>query len=406
MQEGRRKTGNQASLREANRARIVAAVKQHGGLSQVELAGSTGLSPATVSNIVKELVASGVLHTAPTTQSGRRAIRVTLAHGLGLVAGVHVTERHLRVVLSDLSATVVSEHHMPLGRHHRPDQGLDTASMLVADMLESVDAQLDELVGVGLAVAAPVDAAAGRIASTAALRGWSGVDAAEGLGRRLARPVHLDNSANLIALAEWRLGAGRGKDDLIVIEAGDGIGAVVVVAGRLLRGHRGVAGELGHVVVDPHGPSCRCGARGCLEALAAAPAVVDGLDDPRITKLTDVLIRAVAGEQESIRAIGDAGRAFGLAAVTACNLLDPERIVVSGELARAGELLIGPLRHALEAGLLVAPHGAPDVVTGQLGEGAAALGAALLAIERAELPVGGHEPVTIERDGPLLAFTT
>src|SRR5690606_1325703 len=108
--------GSQTSLREANRARIVDAVKRHGGLTQVELAGATGLSPATVSNIVKELSLSGVLNTTPSTRSGRRAQHVTLARALGLVAGVHFSTRHLRVALADVAHTVVAEHHLPLAK--------------------------------------------------------------------------------------------------------------------------------------------------------------------------------------------------------------------------------------------------------------------------------------------------
>src|SRR5665213_2611319 len=149
--------GSQTSLREANRARIVDAVKKHGGLTQVELAGATGLSPATVSNIVKELTASGVLHTTPSTRSGRRAQHVTLARALGIVAGVHFSTRHLRVALSDVTNTVVAEHNMPLAKDHRADNELDKVTQLIADMLDSVEATMDEILAVGIALPAPVD---------------------------------------------------------------------------------------------------------------------------------------------------------------------------------------------------------------------------------------------------------
>ena len=119
----------------------------------------TGLSPATVSNIVKELVATGALHATPSTSSGRRALRVTLPHGLGLVAGVHVSPRHLRLALSDLNGAVLAERHMPLARDHRADAELDKTALLVMDMAESVESSMDEVLAVGLAVAAPIDGA-------------------------------------------------------------------------------------------------------------------------------------------------------------------------------------------------------------------------------------------------------
>lgn len=361
-------------------------MKRHGGLTQVELAGVTGLSPATVSNIVKELVATGALHATPSTSSGRRALRVTLPHGLGLVAGVHVAPRHLRVALSDLNATVLAERHMPLARDHRADAELDKTALLVMDMVEAVESSMDEVLSVGLAVAAPVDRRTGMTARGGILRGWDGVPLGDSLSRRLDKPVQVDNSANLAALAEHRSGAARGRSTVVTLDVGNGIGAGLVLDGHLFRGHHGVAGEFGHTPVLPHGPVCRCGARGCLEAVAGAPAVLEGVRDAVGTlKLADLVLRAMAGDDTCIRAIADAGRTIGTAAVGLCNLLDPERLVVTGEFARAGELLLGPLRHALESSLIVDTEGTPDVVQGQLGEKAAVTGALAMAIEAVDV---------------------
>jgi len=364
----------------------VAAVKHHGGLTQVELAGVTGLSPATVSNIVKELTASGVLHATPSTHSGRRAVRVTLAHGIGLAVGVHVGQRHMRVALADLAGTTVAEHHFPLARDHRADAELDKAAMLILDMLDSVDSKLDEVVGIGIGVAAPVDARTGTIARRGMMRGWDGVRIAESMQGRVQRPVHVDNASNLAALAEARYGAARGKRDVLVIDVGEGIGAGLLVDGRLVRGHRGAAGEFGHLIVQMDGPRCRCGNRGCLEAVASAPAVIDALPEAAPTmKTTDLIIRAMSGEPTCMRAVADAGRTIGRAAAGLCNVLDPERVVVGGDLARAGELLLGPMRHAMEAALLLDPDGTPDLVQSQLDQNATVLGAIAMAIDAAPL---------------------
>jgi predicted NBD/HSP70 family sugar kinase len=378
----RRTPGSQTSLREANRARIVDAIKKHGGLTQVELAGATGLSPATVSNIVKELSTSGVLHTTQSIRSGRRAQHVTLAHALGLVVGVHFSTRHLRVALADVAHTVVAENHMPLARDHRADNELDKVSLLLNDMLESVDASRDDLLAVGIAVPAPIDRATGTIARSGIMRGWDGVVIAESMERRIKRPVFVDNAANLAALGESRFGAGRGKRNTITIDVGDGIGAGLLLNGQLFRGNHGVAGEFGHTTIRENGPLCRCGNRGCLEALAGGPAILDELRDHLGSlKLGDVVLQAMAGDARCIRAIGDAGRHIGVATANLCNLIDPERVIVGGELSRAGELLLGPMRHAVERSIIVNPDLMPDIVQAQLGMRAAALGAVAYAVD-------------------------
>ncbi|TIH37123.1 ROK family transcriptional regulator [Subtercola vilae] len=386
MEDQRRTPGSQTSLREANRARIVDAIKKHGGLTQVELAGATGLSPATVSNIVKELSSSGLLHTAPSTRSGRRAQHVTLAHALGLFVGVHFSTRHMRIALADAAHTVVAEHHMPLAKDHRADNELDKTTLLLADMLDSVDASMQDLLAVGIAVPAPMDAETGTTARSGIMRGWDGVAVADVMERRLKRPVYVDNAANLAALAEFRLGAARGKRNSVTLDIGDGIGAGLILNGEIFRGHNGVAGEFGHTTILEDGPLCRCGNRGCLEAIAGGPALLDGLRDQLGSlKLNDIVLRAMAGDPVSMRAIADAGRHIGVAAANLCNLLDPERIVVGGELSRAGELLLGPLRHAVERSIIVGRDLMPDIVQGQLGARAAALGAAIFAIDRVNI---------------------
>ncbi|RFA14103.1 transcriptional regulator [Subtercola boreus] len=382
MDDQRRTPGSQTSLREANRARIVDAVKKHGGLTQVELAGATGLSPATVSNIVKELSASGLLHVAPSTRSGRRAQHVTLAHSLGLFVGVHFSTRHMRIALADASHRVVAEHHMPLAKDHRADNELDKTTLLLADMLESVDATMQEVMAVGIAVPAPMDRETGTTARNGIMRGWDGVKVAEVMERRLKRPVFVDNAANLAALAEYRLGAARGRANSVTIDVGDGIGAGLILNGAIFRGHNGVAGEFGHTTILENGPLCRCGNRGCLEAIAGGPALLESLRHELGTmKLGDIVLRAMAGESLPMRTVADAGRHIGVAAANLCNLLDPERIVIAGELARAGELLLGPLRHAVERSIIVGPELMPEIVQGQLGARAATLGAAVYAVD-------------------------
>jgi predicted NBD/HSP70 family sugar kinase len=296
---------------------------------------------------------------------------------------VHFSTRHLRIALSDVTNTVVAEHNMPLAKDHRADNELDKATRLIADMLESVDATMDEILAVGIAIPAPVDTETGEISRSGLMRGWDGISIADLMHRRIKRPVFVDNEANLGALAESRLGAARGRENAVYLRVGQGIGAGLILNGTVFRGFSNSAGEFGHMTIDEGGPLCRCGNRGCLEAIAGGPAILEGLlDSTGPLKLTDVIVHAIAGDPHCIRAIADAGRHIGIAAANVCNLLAPERIVVGGELARAGELLIGPMRHSLERSVVMSTDKVADIVQGQLGERAELTGALLYAVDR------------------------
>jgi len=361
----------------------VDSLKHHGHLTQVELAGATGLSPATVSNIVKELSASGVLHTSVASRSGRRAVEVRLARQLGLVAGLHFSARHLRIAISDIGRTVIAENHVPLALEHRHDRELDRAALLLSDMVESVNASLSDILAVGVALPTPVDMLTGMVSTPGLMRGWEGVPIASELSNRIQIPVFVDNEANLGGLAELRGGDARGSRGAAYIRVGHSISAGLLINGAIFRGVTGKAGQIGHVTIDENGPICRCGSRGCLDTLAGGPALLELFrGDPGMQRVRDLLLRAEAGDASSKRVIADAGRHIGIAAASLCNLFDPELLIIGGELAQAGETLLAPMRHALERSVLASSEGVPEIVQGSLGDRAEMLGCLALAIDQ------------------------
>ncbi len=361
---------------------MVDALKRHGRLTQVELAGSTGLSPATVSNIVKELTASGLLHTSVTSRSGRRATLVSLARRLGLVAGAHFSSRQLHIAIADTARAVVAETSLPLALDHRHDAELDRLALLLGDMMESLGGTLDGLLAVGLALPAPIDPRTGMISTPGLLPGWEGVDVAARLSERIGRPVFLDSEANLGGLAEAREGNGRGASASVYIRAGHTISAGLVVGGDLFRGVNGKAGQIGHVTIDENGPLCRCSNRGCLETYAGGPALLSLFPHAEgMRRLSDLLHAAERGDGSARRVIADAGRHIGIAAASLCNLVDPELIVIGGELAQAGEILFSPMRHSLERSALPAAGGLPEIVGAAFGEWAESRGAIAMALD-------------------------
>ncbi|WP_239073140.1 ROK family transcriptional regulator [Sediminihabitans luteus] len=390
MNTDRSTPGSQTSLREANRLRLVDAVKRFGGLTQVELAAATGLSTATVSTIVKELIAAGVVETHTTSRSGRRAQKVTIARRVGLVAGVQVGHRHLQVTLADFSRTVVAEQQMPLPAEHRLDTGLDRVALLIVDLLERVGAQTDELLAVGLALPAPVDSATGMISVRGVLRGWDDTHIGQVLSKRLATPVFVENDANLGALAEHDFGAARGARDSIFVRASYGTGAGLVLGDHLHRGYAGTAGEIGHVQITPDGPICRCGNRGCLETVVGATALLEMLRTSHgPLTLRDVIAQAIEGDPGCRRVVADAGARIGAAVATLATGINPQCVVVGGELAETGEVLVGPLREAVLRHVVPNTLAPLEVVVGELGTRAEVMGAVALALRSTDVASDG-----------------
>jgi predicted NBD/HSP70 family sugar kinase len=383
-----RAPGSTATLRTANQQRVLDELRRGmpdghptAPLTQAELARLTGLAPATVSNIVRDLAAHGLVETEP--GSGRRGTSVRLAVGAGAVAGIDFGHSHVAVAVGDLTGAVRAERRVALDPAHTWQEGLDRAHALLRELLESDGAGPDSLRQVTLGLPAPVTD--GVVRSSAILPGWVGVHAERVATDHLGLPVHVENDANLGALAEHRVGVARGHRSSVFLKISSGVGAGIVIADRLHRGSLGAAGEVGHLTLDEQGPMCRCGSRGCLEAYASAPAVIALMSTqlPGAT-LDDIIEAAEAGNVSAIRTFEDAGLHLGWGLASVVNLLDPGLVVVGGDMGRAGDLLLEPARIGLRRHALDAVASTP-VVSSRLGERASLVGAVLLAAERTDL---------------------
>jgi predicted NBD/HSP70 family sugar kinase len=213
------------------------------------------------------------------------------------------------------------------------------------------------------------------------------VKPAEQLAARLGLHVHLDNDANLGALAEVTLGAGVGARDAIYLMVSGGVGAGLILGGELYRGTGGTAGELGHVLVDESGPICRCGNRGCLEMMAGGRAITALLRDSHGDAITldEVMALAADGDSGARRAIADSGRVLGRSIAALVNAFTPELVIVGGAVSAAGDVLLDPLQEAVHRYAI--PSAAADVriTRGVLGERAEVLGALELAARQSDV---------------------
>jgi predicted NBD/HSP70 family sugar kinase len=377
--------GSTSSLRIANQRRVVAAlqtVMPGVVLTQADIARATRLAPATVSNIVRELQAAGFVET--TAGAGRRGTTVRISRGAGLVLGVDFGHRHLRVAVSDLSGAILAEATRQISPTHGYGEGLDAACALRDELLEGLGVRAGAVLAIGLGLPAPIGSD-GVVVSSSILPGWVGVKAAVAASERLDGPVMIDNDANLGALAEFRRGAGRGHPFMAYLKVSSGLGAGLIVDGKVFRGGGGTAGEIGHLTFDEAGPVCRCGNRGCLEAYTSVTHVKEllAVHQPRAS-FAEIVASARSGDTASRRVIEDAGWQLGWGMAMVANLINPTCLVVGGDMAQAGDMLLDAIRAGMRRHALGALGVTMELRTAELGDRASVVGALLFALDRVE----------------------
>lgn len=386
------------ALRERNRARVIDVLTRTGTASRADIARLTGLSRTTVSSLVAELRERGLITEAQSGGAangsrGRPGVLLALEPAAGAAVGVDFGHTHLRVAIADLSSRVLAERHISIDVDRSAEVALDAAAELVQEVAREADVALSQVVGIGAGLPGPLDDATGTVGSTVILPGWAGLEPAVELERRLGRTVMVDNDANLGALAEHVLGAGRGVPDILYLKLASGIGAGLILGGRLHRGATGIAGEIGHVRSAADGMVCRCGNRGCLETVAAAPALIRLLEvthGDRDLSVGDLLRLAEEGDVGVRRVFGDAGRAVGRAVADLVNAVNPGLVIVGGELSAVGQPLLDGIRSSIERQALPASADAVRVVPGVLGDRAEVLGA-ISSVIRDTDHVGAHD---------------
>ena len=372
--------GSQSSLRAANEQRIITALRTAGPLTQAELSRRTSLAPSTVSGIVSILTDRGILR-AGDEPGGRKGRLIHLDLEDRYVMGVEVGNGHLSLALATLSARVVEFVRRPLPLGADAASTISVVESLLEEMLTSVGASHDDLVGGGVAVPAPLDLHGILSSSPLIFPAWAGIDIAAVFTERFGVPFAVDNDANLGALADFLWGAGQGSHSMVFVGMNYGFGAGIVLEGTLFHGATGVSGEIGHTTVDENGDFCQCGNRGCLNTVASINRALELLAPihPEIDSTEKLLDAAAEGLPPAIRVLTDMGRASGVAIANVVNLLNPEVIVVGGDLARAGGVFTDPM--ITMATRLTMPAAADvRLLTTPLGERVFALGGVALAL--------------------------
>jgi len=395
------RTGRRDLLRDLNQTLVLNLVREHGPVSRADLARLAGLSPSTVTDITAQLVAEGWLLEDAQGSSGavgRPATLLSVDPEAGHVVGIKLAADSLTAAVTNLTAE-------PLGvvrLAHLPEADAATVSELFESAVRRVvdAAGIDDgsLLGLGIGVPGMV-APGSTVVADSPLAAWTGVDLVETLETRLDLPVFLDNDVNTLTIAEQLYGAGRGLPHFVTVTVGRGIGMGAVVNGVVDRGARGGAGELGHVQVA-EGPECWCGLHGCLEAVAAEPAIVRDVLAATDRLVSPDELATIAADDPRVRAIVErAGLLVGRAISTVATVLDPSRVIVSGEGVRLGDVYL----HAIRAGFDEhrRPADPTELVIEPWGDEAWARGAATLVLRELFHPAHlRDEDAALARPGP------
>jgi predicted NBD/HSP70 family sugar kinase len=365
-------------------------------ISRADIAWRAQLSRSTVSEIVSEILPSGLVAEVGTGRSrgGRRPIVLEFQDRSCSILGVDMGATHVAVALTDLRGRVLA---WEVRAHPVRDDPRGTRTLvgeLCAECVAEAPGGASTLVGIGVAVPSPVDPAQPDRLSKIVLPRWQGRLGLDVLGDHYGVPLMVDNDANVGALAEHWWGAGRDVSDFAYVKVATGIGSGHVIGGEIYRGATGVAGEIGHVAIDPLGAPCICGLRGCLVTFIGTPALRQRAaelvaDYPQSLlargdrSVAEIEEAALAGDPLALRLARDAAEHLGIAVAGLLNLMNPAMVVVGGNLARLGDLLLDPLRETVRQRTLVSSVTAADITASELGPRSIAIGAATVVLKAA-----------------------
>ncbi len=391
-----RLTGSFQLMKQMNTSLILDIIRQQGPISRAEIAKQTKLTPPTVTNIVRVLLKSGIVVEGQPREStgGRKAISLQINPRAYFVLGVDVGVSKVTVVVSDLEATIIAQRTRSL-INIPGHQVITIMTETIKQVITISGITMDRFLGLGLGMHGLVDAKSGILlfAPNFNLRHIMLKDILE---ERFGIPAWIDNDVRAMALGESWFGNGRGTQNFIFLNVGMGIGAGIVFNREVYHGVSQSAGEIGHTTVVEEGPLCNCGNRGCLEVLAAGPAIARraieameqgnqsslmeaGLSVKELTAL-DVYLKARNGDPLCLNLMKETGKYLGIAIANMLNLLNPEKVIIGGGVSKAGELLLAPLKETVSKRALEVPLSVAQIELSSLGNQAGAIGATVLVL--------------------------
>ena len=380
------------------------------GISRIELARELGLTRAAITATINDLQDVDLVHEVKGKHpAGRKPIVLEINPNRGYVFGVDIGATHITALLANYTAQVLDEMDVSVDISDGPHRILDTVISMVKGMISRSGISEKDVQAAGIGVPGPVVAGGGMVSGPPIMPGWDKFPIDAYLQNSLGIPITVANDAELGAVGEWAYGAGRGEKNLVYIKVGRGIGAGLLVQGQVYHGATGSAGEIGHITIDENGPLCSCGNRGCLEALAGGNAVAKSAIErikqgsrstlSAISPITairseNVIDEACRGDLLSQQILIEAGRHLGTAIAGLVNLFNPNIVIIGGNVARIGDLLLEPIRNTVQERSLKMASSHLRISTALLGKRSSGMGAIVQALN---LVIHNYADISDER---------
>lgn len=359
-------------------------IRSGDGSTRSDLVELTGLARSTISQRVDGLITSGFLvETGEARSTGGRPPRtLEFNESVGVVLAADIGATHSRFAVCNMNAEPLAEIAMDMPVADGPEAVLSTTEEVFDSLLKDTGWTAADVQAVGIGVPGPVDFAAGRAEHPPIMFGWHDYPIRDRIAAKYEATVLVDNDVNIMALGEhWDLDPR--VDDMLFVKVGTGIGSGLILGGRLHRGARGTAGDIGHIRVNDGTVVCNCGHLGCLEGSAGGAALAEQLADKGLdaTSARDVTALAISGNQDAIAAVREAGRSLGVVVSSVVNMLNPAVIVVGGDIARTGQLLLAGVREVVYQRSTALSTSELQIQQSRLDDRAGIIGAAALVLE-------------------------
>ncbi len=380
-------------MREVNSEQVLRAILREGPMARVDLARHVGLTTAAISNITRELIEGGLLCEIGTARGHRVGANSILLDfpEQGIVLGVvHQGVSALRVALSTLRGRIIARRLIPTPERYSAEWAVEAIIQALGELLSAHGYREDRLIAMGVGLVGLIDSSQG-IVKRAPSMGWENVPIRDMLERRLKCPIAIENNVRAMALGEVLLGAGQNWPDFAFVYVGTGIGSGLIINGRLYRGSHGGAGEIGHITVDPNGEQCSCGNQGCLETIAAEPAilrsarlhgiVLDATDGGTKDAVRRLALLARQGDETARAIVTTCGEFLGLALATLVDILNSSRIVLHGAITQAGDIFFSSVEQTLQRRAFLSRDETVALALPTFGDDAGLVGAAAVALD-------------------------
>jgi predicted NBD/HSP70 family sugar kinase len=369
------------SIRSINRARLISLIRQQPGLTRTDLSRLTGLSKGAISNHVAELLAEGLLYEKEGAADRQRNSALWLNRNAGFAVGIELAADECRGVLTDAEIRPLKQRQHRLNST-RVEESLEAIYALIVELLEDVEGPC---LGVVIGVPGPTDEAGKAVMLSESLN-WSNVPLVQRLSERLPYRMRLINRAQAAVWGEYWYGAGVGADDLIYVSISSGIAAGILIEGQLYTGARGVSGELGHTTILVDGMPCVCGNHGCLETVASVPTILQAIKarSPRMEQfgVHELINAARDGDAIVADELKKAGRYIGVAIANLIDLFNPSRVVIGGQLAEAGDIILNTIRETAQRRTFSLSFAGVQIVRNALGTNSVCIGACTLVVDQ------------------------